>query len=450
MAAFDSFTARGPGGPSGPSFDDEFDGASLDKDRWNAIVRDTPAEYEVAGGEFTITTSQGDIYTGDTTPPPNNFILQDAAHAGTDWTIETKIPRATIIGEYAQGGLIAYVDGDNYVKFDVISDDNNTRINRIELRSEVAGAVQNPQENVTIPEANDDGPFYLQLTKAGTNYSGEFSYDGATWTAFPGGSVANPMVAPDFGLFAFSPQPEAVGDTVTFDYFWLDGQDPPSECECPATGGDEFDSETLDLQKWNNIVREDPTKYTLTGGKLAITTVAGDIYTNGDPLPTRNFILQTADHAGADWTIETPVDVTQLTRAATSRAACSSYQDDDNYIKFDPVSDPGNTDVNRIELRSEVDGVIQANPADTDMPGRHDERLAAPDQDRHELPGEVSFNGTTWTALASPVANAMAEPSFGIYTLGERTAGTWSRSTTSRSTATAASARSRSPRTARR
>ena len=49
-----------------------------------------------------------------------------------------------------------------------------------------------------------------------------------------------------------------MGDTVTFDYFWLDGQDPPSECECPATGGDEFDvGDAAIYQKWNHIVRED-------------------------------------------------------------------------------------------------------------------------------------------------------------------------------------------------
>ena len=64
--------------PAGPSRDDQFDGGSLDKTRWNAIVRDTPAEYAVGGGELTITTSLGDIYTGDTNPPPNNFILQAA------------------------------------------------------------------------------------------------------------------------------------------------------------------------------------------------------------------------------------------------------------------------------------------------------------------------------------------------------------------------------------
>ena len=41
------------------------------------------------------------------------------------------------------------------------------------------------------------------------------------------------MAAPSFGLFAFGPQAEGQGDTVSFDYFTLDGQD-PSACECDA------------------------------------------------------------------------------------------------------------------------------------------------------------------------------------------------------------------------
>ena len=36
------------------------------------------------------------------------------------------------------------------------------------------------------------------------------------------------MADPDFGLFAFAPQASGVGDTVSFDYFTLDGQDPAS------------------------------------------------------------------------------------------------------------------------------------------------------------------------------------------------------------------------------
>ena len=42
--------------------------------------------------------------------------------------IETKINDYTHDGGYAQGGLLAYVDGDNYVKFDAITDPNNTRL----------------------------------------------------------------------------------------------------------------------------------------------------------------------------------------------------------------------------------------------------------------------------------------------------------------------------------
>ena len=128
--------------------------------------------------------------------------------------IETKIIGDTINGGYAQGGLMAYGDGDNYVKFDAISDPDNTRFNRIELRSEVAGAIQNPQENANLTAAQADGPIWLRLTKAGNSYTGEYSFDGVAWTPFPGGPVTNPMAAPDFGIFGFSPQEIRVGDTV--------------------------------------------------------------------------------------------------------------------------------------------------------------------------------------------------------------------------------------------
>ncbi|HZB34246.1 MAG TPA: DUF1349 domain-containing protein, partial [Streptosporangiaceae bacterium] len=183
-AAFDSFRLGpvGGGGPAGPSRDDQFDGSSLDTTRWNAIERDNPSAYSVSGGELTITTEPGDIFIGDTNPPPNNFILQSADHAGADWTIETKLS-GTIDGGYGQGGLMAYVDGSNYVKFDAISDAGNTRINRIELRSEVNGAIAAPEPNADVPEGTTD--IWLRLAKTGTSYAGSYSFDGQTWTAMP-------------------------------------------------------------------------------------------------------------------------------------------------------------------------------------------------------------------------------------------------------------------------
>ena len=218
-AAFDSFRIVRPGAPAGPSRDDEFDGSSLDKTRWNAIVREAPGSYTVSGSNLTITTQPGDIYSNDTDPPPNNFILQSADHAGEDWVIETKLD-SRVNGGYGQGGLLAYVDGQNYVKLDPIADAGQTRINRIELRTEVAGTPTGPASDPQIADGTGT-VYWLRLTKSGTNYTGEFSRDGTTW--LPAGTVVNAMADPSFGVFAFGPQADGQGDTVAFDYFLLDG-----------------------------------------------------------------------------------------------------------------------------------------------------------------------------------------------------------------------------------
>jgi cytochrome c len=423
VAAFDSFTLTGDnvgGGSGGPSFDDEFTGAALDKTRWNAIVRENPASYAVSGGNLTITTEPGDIYSGDTVPPPNNFILQSADHAGADWVIETKVDSA-VNGGYGQGGLIAFKDGDNYVKLDPIADAGQDHINRVELRTEVAGTPTGPPADPQIA-AGTGTVFWLRLTKAGNNYTGEFSRDGSTWT--PAGTVANPMTAPSFGLFAFGPQADGVGDTVAFDSFTLDGKDPDQPCTCTGGGsGDEFDSGTLDKTKFNAIVREDATKYTVQGGMLNVTTVNGDIYTNGDPAPTRNFFLQTADHASADWTIETKVDAHELSEGY-EQAGLMVRVDDDNYIKYDIISDDGHTELNRLELRSEIQGAIQTpQPADPPVPAGATTVTLRLKKTGTSYAGEYSFDGTTFNAVNIPVTNPMADPAFGLFTLGVNSGG---------------------------
>jgi cytochrome c len=425
VAAFDSFTLTGDnvgGGAAGPSRDDEFTGAALDKTRWNAIVRDTPSEYAVSGGNLTITTSPGDIYTGDTTPPPNNFILQSADHAGADWVIETKIDSA-VNGGYGQGGLIAYLDGDNYVKLDPIADAGQTAINRIELRTEVAGTPTGPTgtPDPDVP-AGSGTVFWLRLTKSGQNYTGEYSRDGTTWS--PAGTVQNPMTSPSFGVFAFGPQADGQGDTVSFDYFTLDGKDPDEPCGCTGNGsGDEFDGGTLDKTRFNDIIREDASLYTVQNGMLNVTTVNGDIYTNGDPTPTRNFFLQTADHAGADWTIETKVDAHELS-GGYEQAGLMVRANDDNYIKYDIISDEGQTALNRLELRSEIGGAIQQpQPADPPVPAGATTVTLRLTKTGNSYAAEYSFDGTTFSSVNIPVTNPMTDPSFGLFTLGVNSGG---------------------------
>ena len=91
----------------------------------------------IEDGGLTVTTVGGDIYEGSDPSATRNFFLQSADHAGADYVLETKLS-GTIDGGYAQGGILVYTDDGDYVKFDAISDEGNTRINRIELRSEVA------------------------------------------------------------------------------------------------------------------------------------------------------------------------------------------------------------------------------------------------------------------------------------------------------------------------
>ncbi len=420
VADFDWFRLEGAGvggggggGSAGPSRDDQFDGSALDTSRWNAIVRDNPSKYAVGGGELTITTELGDIYTGDTTPPPPNFILQSADHAGADWTLETKL-HGTITDGYAQGGLMAYSSGDNYVKIDAISDTGNTRINRIELRSEVGGAIQNPQNDVQVPAGTTD--IWLRLAKTGTNYAGQVSFDGTTWTDMA--PVPNAMSAPSFGVFAFGPQAAGVGDTMSFDYFLLDGQDAGGGCECTGPG-DDFNGSSLDASKFNAIVRPDASKVAVADGQLKVTTVLGDLYTNSDSSTTRNLLLQSADHAGGeDYVLETKVDVSQL-NGGYAQGGLLVYTDDDNYVKLDAISDQGQTAFGRIELRSESGGAIQEpQPQATNPPANTKDVWLRLTKTGTSYAGEYSYDGSTWTALSAPVPNPQTQAKFGLFTLG--------------------------------
>ena len=312
--------------------------------------------------------------------------------------IETKVDSA-VNGGYGQGGLIAYKDGDNYVKLDPIADAGQDHINRVELRTEVAGTPTGPASDPQIA-AGTGTVFWLRLTKAGNTYTGEFSRDGTSWT--PAGTVTNAMTAPSFGVFAFGPQADGQGDTVSFDSFTLDGKDPDQPCTCTAGSGDEFDGASLDKTKWNGIVREDATKYTVQGGQLNVTTVNGDIYTNGDPAPTRNFFLQTADHAAADWTIETKVDAAELSEGY-EQAGLMVRVDDDNYIKYDIISDDGQTVLNRLELRSEIAGAIQTpQPADPLVPAGATSVTLRLKKTGTSYAAEYSFDGTTFAPSTSP------------------------------------------------
>jgi regulation of enolase protein 1 (concanavalin A-like superfamily) len=211
-AAFDWFHLTPDDTATDPGVDDEFDGDRLDGCRWDRVVREDPEAFSVRDGRLVVETTPGDIF-GASNGTPSNLVLQTMP-AG-DWTIETTFDEE-LVGGFQQAGLMAYVDDDNYVKFDVIADGSGG-VDRIEIRSEVGGTVQSPQPNLSPPP--DDGTWWLRLTKSGNNYSGRISTDGHTWVEV-GGAVPNSALATGgaFGIFTLGVN-QSQPATVSFDAF---------------------------------------------------------------------------------------------------------------------------------------------------------------------------------------------------------------------------------------
>src|SRR5690625_2059203 len=122
---------------------DEFDGTAVDPCRWEIIDYD-PTLAEVSDGAYHVTTTDADFYGTNNSPVPN--ILQSKVLTGDQWTVETKFT-AELASTYQQGGIMVRADEDNYVKIDPLYAGGNNPI-RVELRSEIDGVVQQPQDDI--------------------------------------------------------------------------------------------------------------------------------------------------------------------------------------------------------------------------------------------------------------------------------------------------------------
>ena len=125
-----------------------------------------------------MTMVQADVAGGN-----KNYILQTADHTSPDYVLETKLSAWTLVGQFRQAGILVWQDDDNYVKFNAISDVDNTRINRIEIRSEVAGAIGQPAAaSSTCPPGVTGDLAAADQVRAPTTQA-EASFDGTTWQA---------------------------------------------------------------------------------------------------------------------------------------------------------------------------------------------------------------------------------------------------------------------------
>ncbi|WP_328854436.1 ThuA domain-containing protein [Microbispora hainanensis] len=393
---------------------DDFLGNQLDRDRWS-VIRENQ-DLRVADGSLIIPTSATDIYqTTNNTP---NIVVQPAPSGA--WTATAKLTlRAT--DAYQQAGLVIYGDDDNYAKMvlEARSTSGSDHANRIFqfIREENGAPNEVSQSNTaTLGDAYPD-TVYVRFISDGTNITAHYSSDGTTFTAMPETKSLAGINNPKIGLISLAGANHPVVDAA-FDWFHIT---PDDKATAPSPD-DEFDGTTLDVCRWNAIVRPDATAMRVSDGKLQLDTTTGDIYgaTNGAP---KNFILQTAPNG--DWTLETKVDASALNEQY-QQGGLMVYGDDDNYVKFDflATNAAGSTVARTIELRSEVGGTVQ-NPqpqVNNLTTGVWWLRLK---KEGDSFTGSYSSNGTTWTDLAtngtvavvknSAVANASK---IGVYTIG--------------------------------
>ncbi|GGM50325.1 hypothetical protein GCM10011608_39060 [Micromonospora sonchi] len=384
---------------------DEFDGTELNRDRWTTVVREDQS-YSVADGALRLPTGVGDLY--GTRNDATNLVLQ-AAPSGA-WQATTKVT-VPVAADYQQAGLIIYGDDDNYAKVDLLYGGNR----KVEFIRETAGTPRNDAADSTA--APTGNTIHLRLISDGTNLTAAYSADGQNFTPVGRAAALAGITNPRIGLFALNGGTTAPVVNALFDWFQVTPDAPAG----PVDPSDEFTGNALDKCRWDAILREDPSAYRVSGGKLHIDVPNGDIYGTDNTGPT-NFILQNAPNG--DWTMETKIDGSLLDEQY-QQAGLMVYGDDDNYVKFDYVVDnqAGQPVTRRIELRSEIGGTIQ-NP----QPGA--ENLTSAEwylrlaRNGDTFTGSYSADGTTWTALTELTNAAVgANPKVGLFTLsGNQTA----------------------------
>jgi alpha-glucuronidase len=118
------------------------------------------------------------------------------------------------------------------------------------------------------------------------------------------------------------------------------------------TGSDEFESGTLGSQwQW---LREDASRWRLSGGSLTITAQTGDL--QGPANTARNLALQEVD---GDWTVDSKVVFSRPVAHNNEQGGLLAYADDDNYVKLAWEMANANAPLNkrRVVMLREQDGV---------------------------------------------------------------------------------------------
>ena len=198
------------GGTSGYSFEDKFNNPTLDP-HWHWDNED-PSKWSLTAspGNLQIIAARGDLRGSCNNA--QNLLLQDAPSG--DFDIYTRVffnPTAN----YQQGGLLIFVDNDNYIKLDALW----RGVQSVEFLQEQQGVFPATWPSINV---NLNQPAFLKVGKSGNVYTGSYSADGRQWNVVGSITAASTIVGPKIGLYAFTSTNcfgSAPDIAVDFDFF---------------------------------------------------------------------------------------------------------------------------------------------------------------------------------------------------------------------------------------
>ena len=304
---------------------DEFEGDSLDTNRWQIIRPDSTRPPTVSGGNLNFPIDVGSLYGPGTSA--RNIIVQPLPDGEVEVT--AKITTEALTQNYQQAGLRVYQDDNNWASIHMIYAGTGRDF---EFIYENDGTPRNEAADKLggIP-ATHPLTYWVKLISDGSSLRAEYSYDGVEFD--PVGRVADisGWAAPQVGPVALSDQATAY-PVARFDWIRFN---PDSSGGGGGGGGggngivDEFDGTALGGD-WN-VVRQNQAM-TVGGGSLNIPAAPGDIY--GGRNDAANLVLR--DAPDGPW-----VATAKLNFEGTNQyqqAGIIVYGDDANFTKFGRIA----------------------------------------------------------------------------------------------------------------
>ncbi len=369
---------------------DDFDGTTLDANRWSVVRRDDQF-LSVSGGTLNLNAQPGeDIHAGNS-DTQRNIVLQDLPDSGP-WTATARVTWNPTVN-FQNAGLLIYTDDNNWIKTGMVWNGSRTFEAFKELNDTPTGL------GSAAAGAGFPNTFYVRFTSNGTTVQAQRSADGQTWTNTGNATNLNGLTNPKVGMYATaSTAGGAQANTAQFDYFTLDAPQDPS---------DEFDGSSLNVCRWSQIVRHQPGGYTVGDGKLTLPAAHGDFFANA-PNNNPNILLQPAP--AGPWTMTTRL--TFDPNENYEQAGLLVYGDDANYVKADYVYANGRGLEFLREANNTAAGFggfvnISTQPTTVDM------RITS---DGTTLRAYYRFAGGPWTPYGEPAALAsVPTPKIGVY-----------------------------------